>query len=155
MLGALVRGSYRTRGRSWSENPLQGCLLGLMTVSAHFLSATAIYIQRHRFHSCAECLQVTQIISPPFSLPISGKTNKVVVQDNCGTKADSSGGGRGFSCSLHKHPLLSEILFLSRLSFPDTHIPFIMKQPVGADLDFAEKVFCSGPSLQRLYRFPG
>ena len=30
-----------------------------------------------------------------------------------------------------------------------------MKQPVGADLDFAEKVFYFGPSLHRLYRFPG
>ena len=72
-----------------------------------------------------------------------------------GEKADSSGGRVGFSCSLRKLPLLSEILFLSHLSFPDTLIPFIMKQGVGADLDFAEKVFCSGPSLQRPYRFPG
>ena len=73
--------------------------------------------------------------------------NKVVVQDNRGEQADSSRGGGGFSCSLRKLPLPSEILFLSHLSFPDTLIPFIMKQGVGADLDFAEKVFCSGPSL--------
>ena len=95
------------------------------------------------------------LLPSPFFLPISGKMNKVVVQDNRGEKADSSGGRVGFSCSLRKLPLLSEILFLSHLSFPDTLIPFIMKQGVGADLDFAEKVFGSGPSLQRPYRFPG
>lgn len=91
---------------------------------------------------------------PPSPFPSQGRPNKVVVQDNRGRTGRLVTGEEGSLVPFCKLPLPSEILFLSHLSFPDTLIPFIMKQRVGADLDLAEKVFCSGSSLQRLCRFP-
>lgn len=88
-LGALVRDPYKIRSRTWSENPPGCCFLCLMMVSAHFLSAMAIYIQRHRFHSCTESASEIRV-SSPFLL---GNIYEVVVEDNHdGEKADLSRG---------------------------------------------------------------
>lgn len=92
-LGALPRDPSKTRQNPVGE-PLRFCFVGLVVISAHFLSAIAIYIQRHWFHSCIVSDSEIKVSS------LFGKIYKVIVEGNSGGKADLSRGvGESLFCS--------------------------------------------------------
>lgn len=85
-LGALPRDPSKT-GQNLGEEPLRSCFVGLVVMSDYFLPAIAIYIQRHRFHSC-----IVSDSEIKVSSLLLGKIYKVVVESNSGGKADLSRG---------------------------------------------------------------
>lgn len=89
-------------------------------MSAHFLPAIAIYIQRHRFHSC-----IVSDSEIKVSSLLLGKIYKVVVESNSGGKADLCRGiGESRFCS--SRFLFSFWNITSSPLIPGTHIPFII-----------------------------
>lgn len=107
-------------------------------MSAHFLPAIAIYIQRHRFHSC-----IVSDSEIKVSSLLLGKIYKVVVESNSGGKADLCRGiGESRFCS---SPLpfffLKYYFFTSHSWYPHPfHHPY---------RDHAENMFFSWLFLQR------
>lgn len=96
-LKALSRDPYRIWGRNQSENRLGCCFVCLVTVSASFLPAIAIYIQSHRLHRCTE--RASEWFRNQNFSPLLGKIYKIV-EGNSGEKADlSRGRGEVLLCS--------------------------------------------------------